>query len=270
MGCKAKCILGTGGLCIGAWDMKTTIVTCGLGGRYPRGVARLIQSFVDTNKEISMMTWSGTLPPGAPSNVIEDGYDYTGYCAKPFAMRAAVNDGADIVIWLDASVRAIRSIQPLIDHIAEHGYYLAPNGFTIGEWSNDKTLAHFGYTRDEALLLPECASGIVGLDLRSPNMPMAAMLWRWASEYSYFPGHHSNSMAADKKHHYKNVGWVSDDPRCSGHRHDQTVLSLLAHQLGLTNWVPWPKFVAYQAGYSAVPGQSGAATEETCLLIEGV
>lgn len=250
--------------------MKVTVCTLGIGHRYPLGVARLIKSMHETNPGVEVMAWVNRLPPGAPERVVVDGYDYTAYCAKPFAMKAAMDAGADIVIWLDAAVRAIRSLQPLVDHIAEVGYYLAPNGFTIGEWSNDETLEEFGYTRTGALSLPECASGIFGIDPHHPNGENIVRDWAAAAKSNLFPGHHSNSMAADKTHHYKNVGWVSDDPRCSGHRHDQSVLGLLAHEYGFTNWVPWPKFVAYQAGYSAVPGKSGAQTEETCLLIEGI
>ena len=248
--------------------MKVVICTLGLGHHYPRGVARLIRKFHENCDGFEIQAWVNTLPPGAPERVIVGGYDYTAYCAKPFAMKAAMDSGAEFVLWLDASVYPIRHIQPLLDHIGGVGYYMAPTGFTIGEWASDEVLEHLLWTRDQALKLPECASGIVGLDLRRERM--RSVLDDWTRLWRLFPGHHSNVNAADKKHHYKNTGFVSNDPRCSGHRHDQTVLSLLAHQLGLTDWVPWPKFVAYQAGYSTMPGKSGAPNEETCLVIEGI
>ncbi len=251
--------------------MKVAIVTLALGSGYPRGVARMIQAFHQHSPGYEIQAWINTLPPGAPERVIEDGYEYTAYCAKPFAMKAAMDSGAEIVLWLDASVYPVRPIAPLIEYISSHGYYMAPSGFTVGEWASDRCLEGFRLERgagpqaDEpggALNMKECASGIVGLDLRREDTRM--LLLRWRHNWRLFAGHHSNVHAADKRHHYKNVGHVSNDPRCSGHRHDQTVLSILAHQLGMTDWVPWPKFVAYKAGHG------GHATEETCLMIEGI
>ena len=243
--------------------MKVAIVTLALGHHYHRGVARMIQAFEQHSPGYQLIAWINALPPGAPQRVIEDGWDYTAYCAKPFAMKAAMDAGAEIVLWLDASVHPIAPIQPLVEYISAHGYYMAPSGFSIGEWSSDRVLEGFRLERGGRMDKAECASGIVGLDLR-PGTRLATMLDMWCATTHYFPGHHSNVRAADKKHHYKNVGHVSDDPRCSGHRHDQTVLSILAHQLGLTNFVPWPRFVAYKAGHG------GHATQETCLIIEGI
>lgn len=241
--------------------MKVVICTLGLGHHYPRGVARLIQEFHAHSPGYEIQAWVNTLPPGAPERVIEDGWDYTGYCAKPFAMLAAANSGADVVLWLDASVRPLRSIAPLVDYICANGYYMAPTGFTIGEWASDRCLEGLKLERGGWMDKPECASGIVGMDLRR-DTPLR--LLKWSRLWRLFPGHHSNTRAADKKHHYRNVGHVSDDPRCSGHRQDQTVLSILAHQYGLTDFVPWPRFVAYAAGHG------GAANESTCLLIDGI
>ncbi len=242
--------------------MKVAIVTLALGSSYPRGVARMIQAFHQQSPGYEIQAWINTLPPGAPERVIEDGYSYTAYCAKPFAMKAAMDAGAEIVLWLDASVYPVRPIAPLIEYISSHGYYMAPSGFTVGEWASDRCLEAFRLERGGWMYKAECASGIVGLDLR--QFDARELLRMWCAHWHYFPGHHSNVHAADKKHHYKNVGHVSSDPRCSGHRHDQTVLSILAQEMGMTKWVPWPKFVAYKAGHG------GHATEETCLIIEGV
>ncbi len=251
--------------------MKIAIVTLGIGHHYPAGVARMIREFDRVSPGYQVQAWVNTLPPGAPERVIEGGWDYTAYCAKPFAMKAAMDSGAEIVLWLDASVYPVRPIQPLIEYISAHGYYMAPSGFTVGQWSSDACLEHFRIDCGSepvgtepgggAMMMKECASGIVGLDLRQDEPEM--LLTYWSKHWHLFPGHHSNTNAKDKKHAYRNSGHVSDDPRCQGHRQDQTVLSILAHQLGMTEWVPWPRYVAYQAGYG------GQANESTCLMIGG-
>ena len=215
------------------------------------------------------------LPPGTPK-LIKDGLDYTGYAAKPWAMKYAMDSGADVALLIDASVYPIRHIEPLIDFIWDHGYYLAPAGFTIGEWTNDEMLESMGMHRELALRIPDVASGIVGLVLNGTSGDVvvraraALEMWCEATTGPGFAAPHSNSMAADRKHHYRNVGFVSNDPRCSGHRQDQSALSIIAHQMGMTDLTPWPRFVAYQAGYSTVPGKSGKADATTVLEIAGM
>ncbi len=242
-------------------DVRVAIVNVALGKWYPRGSARLTESLRRHCPEYSVMPWIDRLPPGAPASVILDGCDYTGYCAKPFALRAAMNSGADIGILLDSSIVAIAHPAALVEHIASNGYYLAPAGFTIGEWASDYAVAYLGIDREAAFSLPDCASGCVGINFREARGRQ--LVSDWCDSWPSFAGPHSNLMTADRTHSYRNEGWVSNDRRVRGHRHDQLALSVLAHRAGMTNWVPWPKFVAYEAGFS------GHATTATVFLIRG-
>src|SRR5580658_3728045 len=98
--------------------MKVAITTLAYGPHwYPLGIARMIQTFNCVSKcicerDVEIRAWVNCLPPGAPDNVVENGYDYTGYTAKPFALRALSD--CDIGLWLDASFYPIKNIQPLI------------------------------------------------------------------------------------------------------------------------------------------------------------
>ena len=241
--------------------MKVVICTVAYRGWYRCGVARMIQKFEGLSPGYEIQAWVNTLPPGTPE-VVKDGVNYTGYAAKPWAMAHALQT-ADVALLLDASVYPIRHIEPLLDFINGHGYYLAPAGFTIGEWTNDEMLGLFGLDRTHALNIPDVASGIVGVKNTVENQSLVKR-WCETTKWSCFAGPHSNSTAADKKHHYRNVGFVSYDPRCSGHRQDQSALSLLAHEYKLNDLTPWPRFVAYQAGYG------GKANETTVLEIAGM
>ena len=238
---------------------RVAIATVALGGDFPLKAARMIQEFHKHSPGFEIQAWVNTLPPGAEKEFV-NGYDYTPYIAKPFALKALMDSGADIGILLDASIYPIRHIAPLIAHIGKVGYYMAPAGFTIGEWTSDSMLNHFGMGRDDAMAFPDCASGCVGLEF---NRQGRCLVDAWCSSWEYFEGPHSNINAADKSCSYRNEGFVSNDPRCRGHRHDQAALSIIAHQLGMTKWVPWPKFVAYKAGFG------GAPDESTCLVIDG-
>ena len=241
--------------------MKVVICTVAYLGWYRRGVARMIQKFEEVSPGYEIQAWVNTLPPGTPE-IVKDGVSYTGYAAKPWALSHAMQT-ADVALLLDASVYPIRHIEPLLDFINGHGYYLAPAGFTIGEWTNDEMLAKFGMDRDHALKIPDVASGIVGLK-NDEQGRYAVRRWCETTRWDCFAAPHSNLLAADKKHHYRNAGFVSYDPRCSGHRQDQSALSLIAQQAGMQDLTPWPRFVAYQAGYG------GKSNETTVLEIAGM
>ena len=246
--------------------MKAVICTVAWKGWYRKGLERQIREFGRVSPGYELQGWLNVLPPGTP-RLVKDGVDYTGYSAKPWAMKYAMDSGADVALLIDASVYPIRHIEPLLDFIWDHGYYLAPAGFTVGEWTNDETLASFGMDRDHALKIPDVASGIVGLRLDGLNptpIQVAVEQWCVSTTEPGFAAPHSNIHAANKRHHYRNVGHVSYDPRCSGHRQDQSALSLIAHQLGLTDLTPWPRFVAYQAGHG------GKSNETTVLEIAGM
>jgi hypothetical protein len=240
--------------------LNVALCSIGLGGWYPRGVARLVESVAIHSPSVSLMAWINTLPFGAPAGVLEvdnDFYcDYTAYCAKPFTLAAARAAGADIAILCDAAFFAIRDIQPLVDHIAQTGYYFCRNGMKLGEWSSDRCLERMGMTREEAWNSEEISSYCVGVNFSDGRM--IRLLERWigfAADRLTIPGPHSNEHSVTGRNH----GFVSFDPRVRGHRHDQTVLSILAHQMGLHELVNRPRFTAY----------SGSETSETVLVNQG-
>lgn len=201
----------------------------------------MIQKFREVDHGKTIMAWVNTLPPGAPVSVIRNNYDYTGYCAKPFALRAAREAGADIGILMDAAFWPIRSIDPLVDHIANTGYYLCENGYRMGEWCSDAALEMLQLSRDEAFAIPEVSGYCVGLNLRLARCCQLIDEWcALASDGATFPGHHTATGGQGR-----NQGFVSRDPRVKGHRHDQTALSAITWRLGMREHIERPRFTAY-------------------------
>lgn len=248
--------------------MNVIICTIGIGGWYPRGVSRMIERFHQTDPARKIMAWVNTLPLGAPAGVVENGYDYSAYCAKPFAMMAAHLAGADIAILLDAAFYPIRSIQPLIAHIAQNGYFFCRNGNNVGEWSSDRCLERMGMSREDAFTVEEISSYCVGLNFADGRC--VELLQRWcgfAGDRLTVPGPHTNNWRqnppssghATPSHAGRNQGYVSMDHRVKGHRHDQTALSILAHRMGMRELTNRPRFTAYL----------GSETDETVLINNG-
>jgi hypothetical protein len=221
----------------------------------------MIQAFHNVSPGIEIQAWVNVLPFGAPANVVEDDYDYSAYCAKPFVLAHARNTGADIAILLDAAFYPIRSVQPLVEHIARHGYYLCDNGMNIGEWSSDRCLERMSESRRDVWGLREASSYCVGLNFGDGRC--IDLLQRWcgfASDRLTIPGPHDNDQMAAPPLVWRNLGMVSSDERVRGHRHDQTVLSILAHRLGMTRFTQRPMFTSYK----------NQDTADTVLINEGL
>lgn len=220
----------------------------------------MIERFAEVDPCRHIEAHVNKLPFGAPANVVENGYDYTGYCAKPFAMLDAKSNGADIAILLDASFYPIRSIQPLIDHIAQFGYYFCDNGYIAGEWASDRALERLGMQRDEAMTAREISSYCVGLNFLDGRS--VELLHRWigfAGDRLTFPGPHTNN-GSPVPQEGRNQGFCSADVRCRGHRHDQTALSILAHRMGMSKLIARPMFTTYE----------GHETIDTVLVNRGM
>lgn len=220
--------------------MNVGIAVIGIGGWYPRGVARLIQRFHEVSPGFTIKAWVNALPPGAPSHVIEDGYDYTPYCAKPFAMAALRDSGFEIGLLLDAAFFPVQHISPLVEYIGDVGYFLCDNGAKVGEWCSDRALGLMKLRDYEAMEMTEASSYCVGLDFTRNESHVALNQWCAAANFGVFPGPHTNIG-----HTGRNVGRCSIDPRVKGHRHDQTALSIITHRLGMRKLVARPRFTAY-------------------------
>jgi len=236
--------------------VNVIICTVGIGGWYPRGVARMIQEFERVSPGFTIQAHVNTLPWGAPARVIEDGYDYTPYCAKPFALAEAMRSGADIAILLDAAFYPIGLIHPLVDHVAQNGYYLCDNGNKVGEWCSDRAMCRMNEDRDNLMQMTEVSSYSVALNFADGRCH--ELLHRWcgyASDRLTFAGPHSGLHQSDTR----NRGFVSMDQRVRGHRHDQTALSVIAYRMGMANLSQRPEFTAYK----------GSETEATVLINHG-
>lgn len=224
------------------------IVICSIahGAWYPRGISRMIQKFEEVSPGYQIQAHINCWPFGAPGSVVENGYEYGAYCAKPFALLAAMTSGADVAILLDAAFYPIAPIRPLVDHIAQQGYFFCKNGNSVGEWSSDRCLERMGVTRKDAFTMEEISSYCVGLNFADGRC--VELLQRWcgfAADRLTIPGPHTSIEEFARSHGGRNVGHVSDNTCVKGHRHDQSALSILAHRIGMQELTCRPKFTAY-------------------------
>lgn len=211
--------------------VRLGIATVAYGERYERAAKRQVEAFDRGFCDIPFCVTVFDEPICFPS--LKDGWDYTGYMMKPGALLSQFYEGARVGLLLDAiAVPIAADLSPLVAYILEHGYFWYSSGHPTGLWCSDEILREMGVSRDEAMCWDMPSSQAVGLDFSREECVMLAHMW--AMSWPLIPGHHSNVNAGTKQYSYRNEGWVSDDPRCLGHRHDQSSLAIISHQLGMT------------------------------------
>jgi hypothetical protein len=195
---------------------------------YQDGQARLVRSLHQHGLEFEPLLYKSFSELQCPEHT------KVPYAFKVYAIQRAKLLGYDVVFYGDASIYAVRSVKPIIDHVTRHGYYLEATEHNLGTWSSDAALAKLGIDRETAFSIPTIVAGCVAFDFRQPIA--SQILDRWfetANDGVTFPGSWNNTQ-----------GEVSSDPRVRGHRHDQTALSGIAHHLQL-KLLPFETYIFY-------------------------
>lgn len=144
------------------------------------------------------------------------------YEFKIHAILEAKRRGYTIVIWCDSPFRLIRPVDTLIPKIEKCGVYIQQDGWAVGQWANDKSLAYFNLSRDEVLTIPNASAGIMGFDFSKVVATVFLEKLLGCAREGLFFGKWNNNDKTE-----------SEDPRCLGHRHDQTCVELVAYQMGI-------------------------------------
>jgi len=198
-------------------------------GNYRQCLNRLALSLDQHASMVDRILFNGVYPPGSPK------HENVPYAFKAYALMEARKRGYDLVIWADANTWLIKNIDPVFDYIEKNGYMFFYNGM-IGNWSSDECLRTFGVNREDALQMNEIMGCCFGLDLRQPDCDSFLNQYHAASTDGVsYQGSWTNSNQEVSKH-----------PLVYGHRHDQTVASLILNRMGMKNWiVPHETFLYY-------------------------
>lgn len=235
--------------------MTKCVINFAKGGWYPRGQQRLHESLEETRFDGALLFHSDEADVGAPPHQL------CPYGFKPYALLNAVQLGYTHVLWTDASVWAIRNIEPMFRHIDEHGWMFFLNTCT-GNWTSDACLEAFGVTRDEAMQIPMLMGICMGFNMTCPKTQKFLELWmQHALNSRSFPGAWTNKNQE-----------VSADPRVYGHRHDQSAASLIAHRLEMDLIVPHETFFQYYENpqHSPFNGDFSLIKAHTVMVAQGL
>lgn len=187
------------------------------------------------------------------------------YAFKAFSIKKAMEEGARYILWCDSVVYATKSITPVFDHIAREGYLFFDNiGFSIGDYTSDACLAEWNMTREEAFEKKMIMACVMGFDVEHPDAKQFLEQYILAAvdEVSY---HHSTPDTRKYGDWTNEHLQVSNDLRVKGHRHDQSVASIIIAKMGLKITRAQDTFFAYASHKGIVP-----ISDTVCLWSEGI
>jgi hypothetical protein len=177
--------------------------------------------------------------------------DAVPYAFKAYSIKKAMEEGADLILWCDSVVYATKSIEPIWRHIKEKGYLFFDNiGFSIGDYTSDACLVKHGMTREEAFNSKMLMACVMGFDVHNPVTK--EFLKRYidaAGDGVSYPGSWTNENLQ-----------VSNDMRVNGHRHDQSVASIIVKQMGLEVTHAQATYFAYAEHKGRIPVADSVCT----------
>jgi hypothetical protein len=173
-----------------------------------------------------LLLWTNKMPKNCPP------HDYSPWAFKAFCFKEAIEQGFTKILWVDSSVYFIRNPQRIFEKINKDGYFILSNYVSsVGDWSSDFALEKLGIDRKETYKITEIRAHIIGLDINSDIAKNFFNLWlEEAKDGRSFRGLPTEYKLADT---FINNGIISTEKSVKGHRHDQTVASIIAWKLGM-------------------------------------
>ncbi len=200
------------------------LVTSGVQ-RYMTGQRRLDESLHEHAQGVDYYLFTNESEVGAPL------HSENPYAFKLYAIQKVREMGYKRILWVDASVVAVKPVMPIFDWIKEKGIFFEHSGWAAGQWTNDETLKYFGITRDEAMKMPMYSAGFSGFDFDNPISIEFFAEWKEAMFNGKFKGSWDN------------------------HRHDMSCGSIIANKRELTHlYAQCTEFFSYIGpGYTPNP-----------------
>lgn len=178
------------------------------------------------------------------------------YGFKAWAIKKAIEKGYENIIWMDAAVYPTKNINEFIQYIEDNGYIFFDNiGFSIGDYTSDSCLDKFNMSRGEAFDSKMIMACLMGFNINS----------ELAMEFinKYFEAANDGVSYIGSWHNVN--GEVSSDMRVKGHRHDQSVASIIIKQMRLKIMNAQDTFFAYASHKGILK-----IADSVCLWSEGI
>jgi hypothetical protein len=194
--------------------------------RYKTGQKRLWESMAKWKpRNVDVFYFHSEEEVGAPK------HSDNPYAFKLYAIKKVREMGYKKVLWLDASVVAVKDFMSIFEWIEEKGLFFENSGWAAGQWSNQACLDYFNVTREDAMKMPMYSAGFSGFDFTNPLAVQFFDNWWRAMEAGAFKGSHTD------------------------HRHDMTCGGIIASKMNLISlYAECTQFFSYVGpGYTPNP-----------------
>lgn len=180
----------------------------------------------------------GKFPKGCPSH-LDSPWGFKAWC-----FQQAKSQDYDCALWFDSSVIPV-NVANIFRKILNNGSYFVRRAVqiqenkTVGQVCSEQALNAMGLSQDQAFLIPQISVQRIGLNFHNEKARQFLDMWLEKSlDGVSFKGYQGNSSLEKYHRIYYNInGFASLDRRVIGHRHDQTIASILVHKLQ----IPWEK-----------------------------
>lgn len=194
------------------------IVSLGVGHDFERGIDRL-QNLIEHNVKIPFFGYK-QYPALSPTHEISP-FAFKFYCIQECLQKGFTN-----ILWLDSSVIIKNNLQSVFNTMKNIGYFFVANSHSAGQYCHDRALETLQISREESFQYHSLQGTNFGLNF---NFDICKNFLHKMLELSNdgvtFPGPHNNTN-----------NLASKDTRVSGHRHEQTAMSIIAIKMGMTTW----------------------------------
>ncbi len=175
---------------------------------YPQGLKRLVDYVSKSDFKGHILYRIGGWPNAEEGDLT---LAHVPYAFKPCFFREARRLGYKRVLWLDASILPVVSLNRIFDDIALKGYFAMGNGQVVGTFMNDQAAAGLGVSMEECSKIPSCSAGLFGVDFSNEKAAHVISLW-------YQAARHPDAFFSA--------------------RSDQSALSVILYQQGMQQWAP--------------------------------
>ncbi len=164
--------------------------------------------------------------------------------------------GYSEILWADAQMVMVRPPANVFSLIEKDGHVFFYGGFFCHQWTSDLCLGQMRVTRLESSMIHQISACCMGFNAQnSTTRQFLRELKQHSLDGLSFPGSWTNERFQ-----------VSSDPTCEGHRHDQSVCSILAHKHGMSLQMG-PHFMAYRDALENTSGYDASWAKPTVELV---
>lgn len=210
-------------------------------GNYRKAMTRMEQSLIANGWDGDFLPFTDYETIGSPPH---KGKDSVPYAFKAYSIKKAMEIGYENILWMDSVVYATKPVTPLFDHINDHGYLFFDNPpFTIGDYTSDACLRYWYMNRHEAHQKKMIMACVMGFDINQPQAHRFLTLYIMAAKDGV--SYHGDW--------FNTKGQASVDQRCKGHRHDQSVASIIIAREKMKITDAQATYFAYKSHIGVLP-----------------